>query len=227
MDDKTKHKWTNYHEIGHSPWHSKEGNELLAPSLKKLLDGATPTGKSILVPMCGKTADLLWLYNQGFNVVGIELSEIACRDFFKENSLDYGMNEVSSDFKVFVHDDRLKIIQGDIFLVNISLNDGKKFDYVWDCHALSALDYEIHDRYLQHIRTFLADNAKGLVNSFDYGPSAKIERKPCSMDKELMEKLFKNGFTLELLERIPAKDLLYHPKLGFNEDVVVYMYKCV
>ncbi len=35
------------------------------------------TGRRVLVPLCGKTPDLLWLAEQGNEIVGVELSEIA------------------------------------------------------------------------------------------------------------------------------------------------------
>ena len=36
---------------------------------------------SVFVPLCGKSLDLLWLSEQGHNVIGIEISELAICDF--------------------------------------------------------------------------------------------------------------------------------------------------
>ena len=44
---------------------------------------------SILVTMCGKTLDLLWLCSRGHSVTGAELSSVAVDQFFKENSVPY------------------------------------------------------------------------------------------------------------------------------------------
>ena len=44
---------------------------------------------SILVTWCGKSVDMPWLCSQGYNVVGIELSAIAVRQFFEENKIPY------------------------------------------------------------------------------------------------------------------------------------------
>ena len=44
---------------------------------------------SVLVTMCGKSVDLLWLCNRGHSVTGVELSPIAMSQFFKENSIPH------------------------------------------------------------------------------------------------------------------------------------------
>ena len=41
----------------------------------------------VFVPLCGKSTDLIWLNDQGHNILGIELSELAVKDFFSENDL--------------------------------------------------------------------------------------------------------------------------------------------
>src|SRR5689334_23252409 len=38
----------------------------------------------ILVPLAGKSLDLAWLCEQGFDVVGVELSSLAVQAFFEE-----------------------------------------------------------------------------------------------------------------------------------------------
>jgi hypothetical protein len=37
------------------------------------------SGQICLVPLCGKSLDLLWFARQGLKVVGVELSSIACK----------------------------------------------------------------------------------------------------------------------------------------------------
>ena len=55
-----------------------------------LLDGGRGgTRLSILVTMCGKSVDLLWLCSRGHSVTGVELSPIAVEQFFKENCVPH------------------------------------------------------------------------------------------------------------------------------------------
>jgi len=50
-------------------------------------DLSLPKAARVLVPLCGKSLDLLWLRDQGHPVVGIELSDIALQTFFVENGV--------------------------------------------------------------------------------------------------------------------------------------------
>ena len=74
--------WIERWQIGRTGWHERQGNA----SLKRYWD---LTGRRVLVPLCGKSADLLWLESQGNSVTGIELSELAVAAFFDENQLEY------------------------------------------------------------------------------------------------------------------------------------------
>ena len=44
-----------------------------------------PNQSDVFVPLCGKSLDMLWLKDEGYNVTGCELSQIAGESFFKEN----------------------------------------------------------------------------------------------------------------------------------------------
>ncbi len=46
------------------------------------------TGSRVLVPLCGKSLDLVWLAGQGYRVLGVELSRRAVEDFFREHGLE-------------------------------------------------------------------------------------------------------------------------------------------
>ena len=61
--------WIERWQIGRTGWHEPQGNA----SLKRYWD---LTGRRVLVPLCGKSADLLWLESQGNSVTGVELSEL-------------------------------------------------------------------------------------------------------------------------------------------------------
>jgi thiopurine S-methyltransferase len=47
----------------------------------------------VLVPLCGKSLDLLWLAGRGHRVLGIELSEKAVEGFFSEQQLQPQISE--------------------------------------------------------------------------------------------------------------------------------------
>ncbi|MYH89513.1 MAG: thiopurine S-methyltransferase, partial [Gammaproteobacteria bacterium] len=58
--------------------------------LRKFWPGlGIPRGTGVFVPLCGKSLDMLWLAEQGYRVLGIELSRAACEAFFVENGIAY------------------------------------------------------------------------------------------------------------------------------------------
>jgi thiopurine S-methyltransferase len=44
-----------------------------------------PAASRIYVPLCGKTVDLVWLRDQGHEVIGCEFVASAIQDFFREH----------------------------------------------------------------------------------------------------------------------------------------------
>ena len=72
-----------------------------------------PPGAHVLVPLCGKSLDMLWLLDQGYRVTGIELSRKAVEDFFAENGLAFDRRE-HENTTVYRHD-RLQILCADLF----------------------------------------------------------------------------------------------------------------
>lgn len=52
-----------------APWQLEDPNEALVKHLDKLV---VNQNDRILVPLCGKSVDMKWLYEKGYNVVGVE-----------------------------------------------------------------------------------------------------------------------------------------------------------
>jgi len=44
-------------------------------------------GSTVLVPLCGKTLDLVWFVSNQYSVLGVECSDQAIEDFFAEQSI--------------------------------------------------------------------------------------------------------------------------------------------
>src|SRR5690349_11362753 len=81
-----KEYWLSSWETGKIGFHLLHPNAGLVNFIDQL---ELQAESSILVPLCGKTQDMIWLSNRGFKVTGIELSEIACQNFFTENNLHF------------------------------------------------------------------------------------------------------------------------------------------
>ena len=71
--------WHDRWATGRTGWHETDGNAGLRAHWNF-------DARRVLVPLCGKTPDLVWLAKRGHEVVGVELSDIAIREFFAEHS---------------------------------------------------------------------------------------------------------------------------------------------
>lgn len=147
--------WLERWQEGRIGWHEPEGNR----SLKKHW---TESGKRVLVPLCGKTKDLIWLEQHGNEVVGVELSEIAIRAFFEENAIAF--SEIEGELTAFVAADRpITIYCGDYFRFSAG-----PFDGYYDRGALVAMSPDLRAGYVEHTRALLSDDAAKLIISVEY-----------------------------------------------------------
>lgn len=147
--------WIERWREGRIGWHEPDGNRSLQKHWRA-------TGRRVLVPMCGKSRDMLWLAMQGNEVVGIEVSDIAVRAFFDENGLEFA---VDGD-KALVYrakDVPITIICGDYFAF-----DAHGFDAHYDRGALVALPADERPAYAAHTNALLTSDALQLVITLEY-----------------------------------------------------------
>jgi thiopurine S-methyltransferase len=130
--------WLNRWEIGKLGWHQDEPEPALVAWAKNL----KPASR-IFVPLCGKSLDLKWLAEQGHEVIGSELSTLACEQFFQEQALTPTISK-QGEFSVF-KSGRVTIWNGDYFQLNPEALG--KFDAVYDRAALIAMPPEMRPHY--------------------------------------------------------------------------------
>ena len=159
--------WLERWQIGRTGWHEPGGN-------RNLQKHWSHSGRRVLVPLCGKTPDLLWLEAQGNEVVGVELAEIAVQGFFDDNQLD--SEAVDGDLPGWRAVGRnITLYCGDFF----EFRDGS-FDAHYDRGALVALTPELRKRYARHVTSLLSDDAQQLVITLEYD-QAVCDGPPFSM----------------------------------------------
>lgn len=163
-------EWLERWQVGRTGWHEEDGNR----NLQKHWRAA---GRRVLVPLCGKTHDLLWLEAQGNQVVGVELAEVAVAGFFADNALEYERSEgVLTEYRALTR--RITLYCGDYFEF-----ESDPFDAHYDRGALVALTPELRARYAEHTRTLLSDDAEQLVITVDYDQTV-CDGPPFSLSKE-------------------------------------------
>ncbi|MEI2416290.1 thiopurine S-methyltransferase [Orrella sp. JC864] len=158
-------------------------------------------GSRVLVPLCGKSLDMLWLARQGHSVLGVELSELAVEQFFAENELSCATHTTASG-KHYVAGE-IEIICGDIFdLDPVTLS---RCQGVFDRAALVALPESMRGDYVQAVYSQLAEDYQGLLVTLDY-PQGQMQGPPFSVDDAQVQSLFAAAGAQALL--LDRRDML-------------------
>jgi thiopurine S-methyltransferase len=161
---------------------------------------ALPAGSRVLVPLAGKSLDMLWLAARGYRVLGVELSPLAVEQFFRENDLTpvvreskYGLHHVAGE---------IEVILGDAFGLDAeALAD---CGGVYDRGALIALPEEMRARYVGELYARLPAGCRGLLITLEYPQPQKVGP-PFSVEETEVRRLYGPRWTIDLLER---KDIL-------------------
>ncbi|MFT5584429.1 MAG: thiopurine S-methyltransferase [Cognaticolwellia sp.] len=151
--------------------------------------------KDILVPLCGKTKDLVHLAKLGHSVVGVELSELAAAAVFNEAKLAFTQTK-QGPFQVFrAQDLDLEVRVGNFF----KLPAKPSFDAVWDRAAMVALDPERRARYAEHLIQLVRPGGAMLVNIMEY-PQEQMPGPPHAISFDDLGAVYGAHFKLELLK---------------------------
>lgn len=150
--------WIERWREGRTGWHEPAGSA----SLKKHWRA---TGRRVLVPLCGKSLDLLWLADQGNEIVGVELSELAIHDFFAEQALEFTV--IDGKLPAYRAVDKpITIYCGDYFdLTSLHCNAH------YDRGALVALPADARPRYVTQTDALLEQPVERLIITLEYDQS--------------------------------------------------------
>ncbi len=148
------------------------------------------------MPLAGKSQDMGWLAGEGHPVIGVELSEIAVRDFFQESG---STPEVTSDGRFEISAaGPFKLYRGDFF--ELTAENLKDVAAVYDRAALIALPPEIRRRYAEALAHILPLEAVIFLIAIEY-PDGALSGVPFSVPQSEIEEIYGGAFYLEILER--------------------------
>jgi thiopurine S-methyltransferase len=187
--------WHNCWEKNSIGFHQEQSHSLLTenfPTLIAQFKARNHRQPRVLVPLCGKSLDMLFLAQQA-DVVGAELSEIACQDFFKENQLTPKVSE--QDEFIRYQCENLSLFQGDF--LKLSPEQVSGCDFIYDRAALIALPDEIREQYIAQLKRYINSGAELFLITLEY-PQAQMDGPPFSVDKHLIRDYF-NGYQIKEL----------------------------
>ena len=185
--------WLDRWRQGQIGFHQAEVNTLLAQHWPAL---SLPPGSEVLVPLAGKSLDMLWLAGQGHRVTGIELSDQACAAFFVENGLE-PVVDTHGPFRRR-RAGAITLLAGDIFDLPDAAFDTAAAAY--DRAALIALPEPMRSRYVERFHGRLRAGSQTLLITLDYPPD-QMAGPPFPVDDDAVRSLFGRHGRVALLER--------------------------
>lgn len=127
------------------------------PYAVKHLSPFSLEGKSVFVPLCGKSLDLLYFSHFAFRVVGVDISEKTVKQFFEENQRAYkriGNRFVSGNITIFCCD-----------FFSLTPDELGPVDIVYDRASLTALPPALRMHYRQVLEQLTPVGALNFLNT--------------------------------------------------------------
>lgn len=184
-------RWTN-NEIG---WHEKDFHPLLTGHLHEM---ALPYGCRIFVPLCGKTRDIAFLLQRGYQVAGAELSELAVQQLFAELDVQPTVTVVGKLKRYQAPS--IDIFVGDLFvLTQAQLGPVQA---IYDRAALVALPPAMRTPYATQLMA-VTRNAPQLLITFEYDQN-KMAGPPHSVPSTEVWRHYGKTYSLTLAESRPV-----------------------
>ena len=211
--------WQQRWQDGRIGFHKSNVNPQLTEYFSEL---AVPISGQVLVPLCGKSVDMVWLAHAGYNVVGIELVESAVQAFFIEQNITPTITEFTSAADKFP----LRRYQGQLAGQTITLWVADIFALsptaigdiaaVYDRAALIALPADMRPDYSKQIYK-LSNNAPQLLITLHYDQSKK-DGPPFSISREQLQQYYDANYEIIELES-QSSTLNSAAKLSVTEHV--------
>lgn len=185
-----KQFWIDKWDVDSIGFHKSETH----PELLNFFNKFDSEEKNVLVPLCGKTLDMIHFQKNGFKVTGIEFSPKACEDFFKENNIEYNIKD-EDGFKIY-NSESITLYCGDFYKYHTYF----KFAHAYDRAAIVAIDPEKRKEYADKYSELMATGGKLLLMTFEYDQS-KCQGPPWSTEEYFIYEFFEKSFDIELIKQ--------------------------
>ncbi len=215
------------HEFWHERWakeqtgfHEGTVNQYLRDHWPELAGTGT---QAVFVPLCGKAHDMWWLHDRGHPVIGVELSDIACKDFFGEAG-EKAKVHPGEPFTTFKHDD-LQLWCGDFF--QLVPDDLKHIRLVYDRAALIALPQDMRKGYVDHLTAVIPDGTEILLITLDYD-SNEMKGPPFNVNDEEVHRLYGEDYDItQVLKKDMARDNPFAKRRGLQNGATESVFRLI
>ena len=123
--------------------------------------------QNILLPLCGKSLDMIWLEEQGWSVTGAELVQNAIEAFFSEQNGTPEKQNITHNAQqhplykhgnITIHNSNFFSLESEII---------GTFDSIYDRAALVALEPTQRNPYIKHCFSLLKPKSTILLITYD------------------------------------------------------------
>jgi thiopurine S-methyltransferase len=182
--------WQQCWRDNNTDFHQTTANSALIRFWSAL--GLAPDDR-IFVPLCGKSLDLLWLAAQGHSVIGVELSPIAVRAFFKSSRMQ-PVRRKQGKFTLW-QSGRIDILCGDLF--DLTAADLGNVAAIFDRASLTALPEDIRHAYLAQLRKIVPAPCKILLLTTEEPDADETQDQPFAIADEISS-LYARAYDIDL-----------------------------
>jgi thiopurine S-methyltransferase len=172
----TRHSfWQQRWKDKNIDFHQAKPNSLLVKCLPML---ALKIDTGVFVPFCGASVDMVYLMQQGYHIIGSEISQLACEQFFEEQQLAYELIKI--DGFTLYESEKIKIYCGDHY--QLKPEWFSNVSAVYDRAAFVAVEPSQRAAYIEKLYQ-LVPNFKSLLIVQEYDESAK-QGPPFSLNEQ-------------------------------------------
>ncbi len=180
------------------PFHLEEVNPLLRKHLNHF---NIQRGMRVLVPLCGKSVDMIFLQNLGLSVVGIEGVSLAIDQFFSHHNLDV-QKQQHRGFDVH-HTSAIDIVHADFF--KLPKEYFEPFDLIYDRASIIAIDPTKRKDMINMLFRLLKPKGEMFLITVQH-PDDFFSGPPFSITEHELIQLCQGLFKVECLENVDRTD---------------------
>ena len=184
--------WASYWVRKNPGFHEGEVNVYLQRYLSLF---CLQPGDTIFMPLCGKAVDILWLSQQGFHVVGVELSASAIESFFEESGLQYEKKH-SAHFAIY-RSPNITLYQGNF--MNLTAQQLEPCQLVYDRASIVAIESFNRSTYVDQMLEIVPGSVPMLLITLEYDQSV-MQGPPFSVPVSEITSLYCSRYVVELLQ---------------------------
>ena len=187
----TNNLWRQRWQDNNIGFHQADVNPLLLQFLPAL---NLQPGAKVFVPFCGASVDMTYLVQQGYQVIGSEISELACEQYFSESNVEYQLLE-KEGFKLY-QSRNIQLYCGDHYQLQPEWFGD--VCAVYDRAALIAVEPMLRKQYIEKLQQLIPGYV-GLLVTVNYADNGK-SGPPFNISAQQAKRLFAPMYPKKIAE---------------------------